>query len=355
MYFLNRIRERYILIFYLLIWFTHFNYVYSREIIVVFIKGYSDNYHNGAQRDYKEAVLDAKVKAIEQAGAYIESFSISKNFILQEDIIESKAKGILLPGYRIEDFGYGTDGVYRVLLVGKIKSMIDSYHPDLYVSGIKITSNPLGINVFMNRVKMGITPISILSKNLKGNSDNFFVFKKEGWQTLVKSIHTTSIKDKQIHVILKSNKPNKLTLEDIGRPLKQKLNSIPGKSFKPETRTIIEGKNDTDFYGGILFLAGGIGLSQSAKNEEDRNTGIVFSIIGLGGLLYHFMKEPDQTTFTIHENVKYNQRLKEELNKKNKEIERYNDETHRILNERNYSLLNNWERESKNRGIVQVK
>jgi hypothetical protein len=73
------------------------------------------------QQDYKEAVMNAKLQAIEQAGASIESITKVVNFQLKYDAIESKSKAILLPGFQIIDIGYLADGTYQVVLIGKIQ------------------------------------------------------------------------------------------------------------------------------------------------------------------------------------------------------------------------------------------
>lgn len=91
------------------------------ETIDVSIKGIDDGVKTTKQQDYKEAVMNAKLQAIEQAGASIESITRVENFQLKYDVIESKSNAILLPGFQIIDIGYVADGTYQVVLVGKIK------------------------------------------------------------------------------------------------------------------------------------------------------------------------------------------------------------------------------------------
>jgi|GEM_PF-1436550 hypothetical protein len=91
------------------------------ETLDVTIKGFDDGKKTNRQQDYKEAVLDAKRQAIEQAGVTVESKSTVKNSVLQEDFIESKAKAVLLPGFQIMDIGYMQDGTYQVVLTGKVQ------------------------------------------------------------------------------------------------------------------------------------------------------------------------------------------------------------------------------------------
>lgn len=91
------------------------------ETLDVAIKGLDDGKKTSRQQDYKEAVLDAKRQAIEQAGVTVESKSTVRNAILQEDYIESQAKAALLPGFQVMDIGYLQDGTYQVVLSGKVQ------------------------------------------------------------------------------------------------------------------------------------------------------------------------------------------------------------------------------------------
>jgi hypothetical protein len=91
------------------------------ETLDVTIKGFDDGLKTNRQQDYKEAVLDAKRQAIEQAGVTVESKSTVRNSVLQEDFIETQAKAVLLPGFQIMDIGYMQDGTYQVVLSGKVQ------------------------------------------------------------------------------------------------------------------------------------------------------------------------------------------------------------------------------------------
>jgi hypothetical protein len=93
----------------------------TADTLTVTIKGLDDGKKTTRQQDYREAVLDAKRQAIEQAGVTVESKSTVKNSVLQEDFIESNAKAVLLPGFQIMDIGYMQDGTYQVVLTGKVQ------------------------------------------------------------------------------------------------------------------------------------------------------------------------------------------------------------------------------------------
>jgi len=93
----------------------------SSEGIDVDIKGVDDGIKTSRQQDYREAVMNAKLQAIEQSGASIESITTVVNFQLKYDAVESKSSAILLPGFQIIDIGYVADGTYQIVLIGKIQ------------------------------------------------------------------------------------------------------------------------------------------------------------------------------------------------------------------------------------------
>jgi len=91
------------------------------ETIDVLIKGIYDGSKTSRDRAYKEAVMNAKLAAIERAGVEITSFTKVENFTLKYDMVESKAKALLLPGFQVIDMGYQADGTYQVVLSGKVQ------------------------------------------------------------------------------------------------------------------------------------------------------------------------------------------------------------------------------------------
>lgn len=91
------------------------------EMVDVQIKGMDDGVKSTKQQDYKEAVLFAKREAIERAGVEIKSKSVMKDFVLYQDYIESQSEAVLLPGYQIIDTGYSAEGIYQIVLIGKIE------------------------------------------------------------------------------------------------------------------------------------------------------------------------------------------------------------------------------------------
>ena len=98
-----------------------FSSVYAVEINVT-IKGIDDGIRSNKQQDYAEAVMNAKLQAIEQAGAEILTITRVHNFKVKYDMVESKSAGILQPNFQIMDIGYQTDDTYLVILTGIIKT-----------------------------------------------------------------------------------------------------------------------------------------------------------------------------------------------------------------------------------------
>ena len=93
------------------------------DVIDVMIKGIDDGVQTNKQQDYNEAVMNAKLQAIERAGIEIKSITRVVNFQTKFDMVESKAKAALLPGFQVMDIGYQTDGTYLVILSGKVETV----------------------------------------------------------------------------------------------------------------------------------------------------------------------------------------------------------------------------------------
>lgn len=94
----------------------------AQEIIDVGVRGISDVTRDGAQKDRQEAILDAKRQACERAGLKIEATTTVENFQTMYDYVETQAESVLLPGFQIIDNGYGEDGTYSVVLLGKVQT-----------------------------------------------------------------------------------------------------------------------------------------------------------------------------------------------------------------------------------------
>lgn len=90
------------------------------ETVDVLVKGVYDGKKTTRDRAYKEALMNAKLGAIERAGVEIKSLTKIENFALKYDTVESKAEALLLPGFQVIDMGYQTDGTYQVVLSGKV-------------------------------------------------------------------------------------------------------------------------------------------------------------------------------------------------------------------------------------------
>ena len=103
------------------VFFVLYASLLAQDVIDISVKGVSDEKNDGTQRDRLEAIMDAKRQACEKAGMKIESKTTVENFEIINDLIESKAETVLLPGFQIIDIGYVQDGTYQVVLTGKIK------------------------------------------------------------------------------------------------------------------------------------------------------------------------------------------------------------------------------------------
>jgi hypothetical protein len=104
--------------------FIFISYLSAQDVIDVAVKGISDDSRDGAQKDRQEAIMNAKRQACEKAGVKIEAKTTVENFQTVYDLVESQAAAVLLPGFQIIDNGYGEDGTYSVVLVGKIRTNI---------------------------------------------------------------------------------------------------------------------------------------------------------------------------------------------------------------------------------------
>jgi hypothetical protein len=121
-------------------------------------KGFDDGVKTTRQQDYAEAVMDAKLKAIQKAGVEVKAITEVENFQLRYDLVESRSEGVLLPGFRIEDIGYLADGTYQVVLSGKVKVIekekpqpkVEAEPPEKGTGALVITSAPSGAKVYID-------------------------------------------------------------------------------------------------------------------------------------------------------------------------------------------------------------
>ena len=127
-----------------------FNTLLPQDLTDVTEQGISDGVRNSKQQDRDEAIMDAKIKAIEKAGVNIQSETTIENFQLKKDWIESKAQAYIMPGFQIIDVGYGDDGLYHVVLVGKVKHFI-------YGGSESSEENNLTIEDYNNAIKLNPT------------------------------------------------------------------------------------------------------------------------------------------------------------------------------------------------------
>ncbi|MDM7926027.1 MAG: hypothetical protein QUS35_08400 [bacterium] len=94
----------------------------GQDLIDVRVVGLSHGRTASRQNDREEAIVDAKLRAAEKAGVNVQSVTVVENFLLKKDWIESHAEAYLQPGFDVIDVGYGEDGAYKVVLVGKVSA-----------------------------------------------------------------------------------------------------------------------------------------------------------------------------------------------------------------------------------------
>jgi hypothetical protein len=97
----------------------------GKEDLVEFkVIGYSFGKKKNLKDDYNEALVDAKIKAIERAGIKVDSITKVENFEVKSDMVEARSKGTVEPGYEIIEVGYDESGVYKILMIGKVRTRI---------------------------------------------------------------------------------------------------------------------------------------------------------------------------------------------------------------------------------------
>ena len=102
---------------FVIFFFIH-NISYS-EIVPIITTGTDDGIQTNKKKDRNEAVMNAIKKAVEQAEVDKQVKSSVLDGIINYQLLTSKIKSILLPGYKIHDMGYNDCGVYQVVLIGK--------------------------------------------------------------------------------------------------------------------------------------------------------------------------------------------------------------------------------------------
>lgn len=156
----------------------------TADSIDVLIKGVDDGIRSNKQQDCKEAVMNAKLGAIERAGVEISSITKVVNFKLKYDMIESKAKAILLPGFQVMDMGYQQDGTYQVVLSGKIQigdkeqdaklTIIVNRYRDMRRIGDTISFDVVERGGGITNYKWEIFPEKLIESNKKHFMDRTF-------------------------------------------------------------------------------------------------------------------------------------------------------------------------------------
>lgn len=97
---------------------------YTGKRLPMNIKGYNNGERSSLAEDREEAIINAKLLAISNAGYNTSRIVREKDIEKRNEEIEKKANQILVPGYKIKDKGYLKDDTYKVLLIGKTYQVI---------------------------------------------------------------------------------------------------------------------------------------------------------------------------------------------------------------------------------------
>jgi len=126
---MKTINKYFITIVYLIIvFFTFIISSYSIEeeeydLIDLTVQGLDNCIKTNKKDDKDEALLNAQIKAIENAGVTISSGIFLEKSILKKQIVRSQAEAYILPGYKIIYEGYEEDGCYTVVMTCTVKSI----------------------------------------------------------------------------------------------------------------------------------------------------------------------------------------------------------------------------------------
>lgn len=229
--------------------------------IDVLIKGIDDGVKTNKQQDYKEAVMNAKLEAIERAGIEISSITKMINFKFKYDKVESKAQAVLMPGFRVMDLGYQTDGTYSVVLSGKVRTGKKVKKKQTKIIG---TSDELK-NYLFDAVKNGDikTVKGLLSqgvyvncKNNKGSTPLFFASNTSIAKLLIANGAQVNVKNNsgltpiEWAVVKKNNKLLRLFMKQ--KPRKDFTERAFKRAYLAQNKTALEiitnGKVDLNLF-----------------------------------------------------------------------------------------------------------
>ncbi len=95
----------------------------AQDVIDVVEQGISVGVRNSKQQDRDEAIMNAKLKIIERAGVDVKSITSFDGLPQRINWIKKQSQAYILPGLKIVDVGYDKDGLYHIVLVGKISTI----------------------------------------------------------------------------------------------------------------------------------------------------------------------------------------------------------------------------------------
>lgn len=122
----------------------------SQEVIDVVVTGVDDGKRSNRQQDYLEALINAKMQAIERAGVRIDSLTRIENFQLKTQEVEKRASAYLLPGFQVVDSGYLQDGTYQVVLIGRVSKQLAG-GPAAPTASLQVAFDPVDREYIVSR------------------------------------------------------------------------------------------------------------------------------------------------------------------------------------------------------------
>ena len=172
------------------------------EVIPISITGSDDGVKTYIRKDRNEAEINAMEKAVEQAGIEIQSDTLINNKILQYQYLPYKIKSILLPGYKIHDLGYNDNGVYKVVLIGKM--FIDR----MCIENKPTTGIPEEGNLFKFKIEYKTKEATPSKVPIKVNHSSSHISTKLNEDELEKELSTADINPQVKDEIRKLPKQN---------------------------------------------------------------------------------------------------------------------------------------------------
>lgn len=178
-------------------------FVQTGHSIIVETDGYAYLSEDKTIKEIREtALLDAKRKAIEQFGTYIQSYSEVKNFQLKKDIIQSGSEAEVKV-IEQKDYGIEKDNRYHIWIKAEVKYAIKKGKPFYDIPNAPLT---VGLYLQKKEYKDGDT----LRFFVKANKDCYIkVFYRTADSSIIQIFPNEYKKENFIHGGIKYRIPGK--------------------------------------------------------------------------------------------------------------------------------------------------